>query len=85
MLKLCFLFEAEGAQEVRDIRESGAFESDTHTCREERVVYEFLYLKFGWARGEWGWGTVGSVNGTLLFPQHLEFFAKHLVPRNAEV
>jgi hypothetical protein len=79
MLKLCFLFEAETAERVQEVRKAGIFVSDVDFRCAEGLVYEFLYLKFGWKDGDWGWGTVGSVNGALLFPRHLKFFLKEMI------
>ena len=38
------------------------------------VVVEFLYLQGGTNGGTWNWGSAGSVNGALLFPDAWEYF-----------
>lgn len=38
------------------------------------TTYEFLYLQGETEEDSWNWGRVGSVNGTLLFPDALEYF-----------
>lgn len=43
-------------------------------------IIEFLYLHGGLKNDSWSWGPVGSVNGTLLWPQTFEYFLS-VLPR----
>lgn len=51
-------------------------------------IYEFLYLNGGTKRGKWTWGLVGRVNGALLWPDALRYFAnainRQLIEDNLE-
>jgi len=51
-------------------------------------VYEFLYLRGGTEGGKWTWGLVGRVNGALLWPDALRYFAnainRQLIDDNLE-
>jgi len=38
-------------------------------------IYEFLYQRGGTESGNWTWGQVGRVNGALLWPDALRYFA----------
>jgi hypothetical protein len=74
MLRLSFTYEAAKKEEIQEVRRTWRFKAE-HECQQSReFVYEFLYLTHGWEKGRWGWGTVGAVNGTLLFPAHMPFF-----------
>jgi hypothetical protein len=84
MLRLCLMFEATERQHVQEVRRTWQFRAEGE-CRQAReFVYEFLYLTHGWREGRWGWGTVGSVNGALLFPLHLAFFLEKMGINRAE-
>ena len=54
----------------------------------EDFIYEFLYLNGGTKSGRWTWGLVGRVNGTLLWPDALQYFLKainrQLIAENIE-
>jgi len=45
-----------------------------------KLVHEFLYLRGGTQWGGWGWGMVGSVNGTLLWPNDFNHFVNCIRP-----
>lgn len=53
---------------------------DSKECDEPDDVFEFLYLRGGVLEGTWRWGTVGSVNGALLWPDVLKHFVRELGP-----
>lgn len=42
------------------------------------LVHEFLYLKSGTDFRDWGWGPIGSVNGTLLWPDTWRHFVTRI-------
>lgn len=50
--------------------------------RNEIPVIEFLYLRAGIRGGTWGWGPVGYVNGTLLWPETLRHFLS-VIPKES--
>ena len=44
------------------------------------LIHEFLYLQGGTREGNWLWGRVGSVNGTLLWEDAFNHFARCIAP-----
>lgn len=48
-------------------------------------VHEFLYLQGGTGSGAWNWGSVGGVNGALLWPDALKFFSYKIMPSTVPI
>lgn len=69
LLKLTRLFSDRDTENPQEFKQS----FDEREARIE-TVYEFLYLQGECSDDSWSWGRVGNVNGTLLFPEALDYF-----------